>query len=74
LRLAFASLSLGWLPAGAAGAEALRASREAHAHAHALPLEEIDDDADPSEAQEDAMDAAEAAHFWSRLNEALPWR
>jgi hypothetical protein len=74
LRLALASLSLGWLPGGAAGAAALRAHREAAATAHGLPHERIDDDADPTEEEEEAMGAAEAARFWAQLDGALEWR
>ena len=74
LRLALASLALGWVPGGAAGAAALRARREAWATEHGLPFEAIDDEADPTEGDEEAMQAAEASHFWDQLDHVLEWR
>ena len=66
MRLALASLSLGWLPAGDIGAELMR---EAWAAEHELLLSEVDDERELTESEEKAVQDAEAAHFDAKM----PW-
>lgn len=73
MRLALASLSIGWLPAQDVGAAVLRCRREAWAAQHNLPFTEIDDERELSEGEEDAVLEAEAKHLWEQLDAQMPW-
>ena len=73
MRLALASLSLGWLPAEDVGAALLRRRREAWATEHNLPFTEIDDEHELSDDEEDAVREAEAKHLWEQLDAQMPW-
>ena len=73
MRLALASLSVGWLPADGVGEALLRRRREAWATRHDLPFTELDDERELSEGEEDAVLKAEAEHLWDQLDALMPW-
>ena len=72
MRLAFASLSLGWIPAGDVGAELLCSRRKKWVARHA-PHDLVDDEREMSDGEEEAVQNAEAAHFWAQLDARMPW-
>ena len=73
MRLALASLSVGWLPADGVGEALLRRRREAWAAQHNVPFTEIDDERELSEGEEDAVLEAEAERLWDQLVARMPW-
>ena len=75
MRLALASLSIGWIPAGNVGAATVRSMRAESAAQDGLRFDEIeiDDEREMSDGEEHAVQEVEAAYFWQQLDARMPW-